>query len=166
MRESKSYGLSLARDLIRVEVAGVMYAFEIARIREILNPLLLIELPREHQFVLGVSDYRDEVVAVVDLRLLFGLEPTPVSRRTKWIVVESNYGLVAVVVDAVHEVFSSARNERRQVPVLDDRQRARGITGAFQHDAGLVFLLDADRVAAPAVHVRPEEVVFLPSEAP
>ena len=47
MRESRAYGLALARDLIRVEVDSVMYALEIARIREIVNPLPLIELPRE-----------------------------------------------------------------------------------------------------------------------
>ncbi|NNE19703.1 MAG: hypothetical protein HKN10_14610, partial [Myxococcales bacterium] len=68
MSESRAYGLALTRDLIRVEVDSVMYALEITRIREIVNPLPLIELPREHAAVLGVADFREEVVAVVDLR--------------------------------------------------------------------------------------------------
>ena len=166
MRESRTYGLSLTRDLIRVEVDTVMYAVEIARIREIMNPLPLIELPRERPHVLGVSDYREEVVAVVDLRLLFGLPPQEATRRTKWIVLETNLRPVAVVVDAVHDVFSSENKEQREVPVLDDGHRARGIRSAYRYHDGLVFLLDADRLAEPTLDIRPGELPFLPSELP
>lgn len=166
MSRSRTYGLSLERDLIRVEVDRVMYAIEISRIREIVNPLAIIELPRERDFVLGVAEYRDEVVAVVDLRSLFGLAPSDEDRRTKWIILESGQGLVAVVVDGVRDVFASSGNQRRQVPVLDQHQVERGIQSAFQHDDGLVFLLDAERIAEPAFDVRQDEIVYLPSEAP
>lgn len=166
MSESRASGLSLARDLIRVEVDTVMYALEIASIREIVNPLPLIELPRERAFVVGVSDYRDQVVAVVDLRRLFGLSPQDPTRRTKWIILESSFRLVGIVVDAVHDVFSSENQEQREVPALDDRHHSRGIRSAYRHHDELVFLLDADRLAEPALDLRPEEMSFLPSELP
>ena len=166
MSRSRTHGLSLERDLIRVDVDSVMYALEISRIREIVNPLAIIELPRERDFVLGVAEYRDEVVAVVDLRSLFGLARADEDRRTKWIILQSSQGLVAIVVDGVRDVFASSGNQRRQVPVLDEQQVKRGIHSAFQHDDGLVFLLDADRVAEPAIDIRPDDIVYLPSEAP
>ena len=166
MSKSRTYGLTLARDLIRVEVDSVMYAFEIARIREIVNPLPLIELPREHEAVLGVSDYREEVVAVVDLRRVFGLAPQEPTRRTKWLILETRRGLAAVVVDAVHDVISSENNRPRHVPVLDERHLKRGIKSAYRYYERLVFLLDADRVAQPAFEIAPVEIPFLPSEAP
>jgi purine-binding chemotaxis protein CheW len=143
-----------------------MYAIEVARIREIVNPLPLIELPRERPFVIGVSDYREQVVTVVDLRLLFGLSEQETSRRTKWIILETAGKLVGVVVDAVLDVFSSAEDEEREVPVLDERHRRRGISSAFRHHDQLVFLLDADRLVEPAVEIAPSEMPFLPSEAP
>jgi len=164
--ESRTYGLALARDLIRVEVDSVMYALEIARIREIVNPLPLIALPREHAAVLGVSDYREEVVAVVDLRRVFGLAPQEPTRRTKWLILETRRGPVAVVVDAVHDVFSSENNRQRHVPMLDERHLERGIKSAYRYDEQLVFLLDADRVAQPAFEIAPDEIPFLPSETP
>lgn len=166
MSRSRTHGLSLERDLIRVDVDTVMYALEISRIREIVNPLELIELPRELDFLLGVAEYREEIVAVVDLRRLFGLPPVEASRRIKWIILESTQGPVAIVVDAVRDVFASSSNQRRQVPVLDPRQIQRGIQSAFQLDDGLVFLLDADRVAEPALAIRSDEIVYRPSEAP
>ena len=165
MSGGRAYSATLAKDLIRVEVDNVLYALEVARIREIVNPLPLIELPRETPFVLGVSDYREQVVAVVDLRRLFGLPAREASRRTKWIIVEAAGMLVGVVVDAVLDVFSSAEHPPREVPVLDERHRARGITSAYHHDERLVFLLDAERLVEPASQIEPAEMPSLPSEA-
>jgi purine-binding chemotaxis protein CheW len=162
----RAYSATLAKDLIRVEVDTVLYALEVARIREIVNPLPLIDLPRERPFVLGVSDYREQVVAVVDLRRLFGLPAQETSRRTKWIILETGATLVGVVVDAVLDVFSSAENEQREVPVLDDRHRVRGITSAYRHEDSLVFLLDPERLVEPAMQIDPEEIRSLPSEMP
>ncbi len=166
MSESKSYGLAVARDLLRVEVDSVMYALEIARIREIVNPLPLIDLPREHAAIVGVSDYREEVVAVVDLRRLFGLAPQEPTRRTKWLILETRRGLVGVVVDAVHDVFSSGNDPQRELPIMDERHLERGIKSAHRYDERLVFLLDADRVAQPGFEIRPGEMPFLSSETP
>lgn len=166
MSGGRAYSTALAKDLIQVEVDTVLYALEVARIREIVNPLPLIELPRERPFIVGVSDYREQVVAIVDLRRLFGLPAKQASRRTKWIILEAGGMLVGVVVDAVLDVFSSAEGQEREVPVLDDRHRGRGITSAYRHDDRLVFLLDAERLVQPATEIRPEEMPSLPSGAP
>jgi purine-binding chemotaxis protein CheW len=164
--EGRAYSATLAKDLIRVEVGPVLYALEVASIREIVNPLPIIELPRERPFVLGVADYREEVVAVVDLRCRFGLPAQDASRRTKWIILETSGMLVGVVVDAVLDVFSSAENAQRDVPVLDERHRGRGIISAYRHHDRLVFLLDAARLVEPAMDIHPGELPSLPSEAP
>jgi purine-binding chemotaxis protein CheW len=165
VKGGRAYSAALAKDLIRVEVDTVMYALEVARIREIVNPLPLIELPRERSFVLGVSDYREQVVIVVDLRRLFGLPAQEPTRRTKWIVFETAGRLVGVVVDAVLDVFSSAENQQREVPLLDEPHRQRGITSAYRHRDQLVFLLDADRLVEPAMEIASVDMPFLPSEA-
>ncbi len=166
MSGGRAYSATLAKDLIQVEVDTVLYAIEVARIREIVNPLPLIELPRERAFVLGVSDYREQVVVVVDLRRLFGLPAQQANRRTKWVIIETAGTLVGVVVDAVLDVFSSAEGQQREVPVLDDPHRGRGITSAYRHGDRLVFLLDAERLVEPATEIGPEEMPSLPSEAP
>ena len=166
MSGGRAYSATRAKDLIRVEVDTVLYALEVARIREIVNPLPLIELPRERPFVLGVADYREQVVAVVDLRRLFGRPAQEARRLTKWIILETAGMLVAVVVDAVLDVFSSAEHQQREVPVLDERHRGRGITSAYHHDEQLVFLLDPERLVQPAMEIHPGEMPSLPSEAP
>lgn len=165
MSGGRAYSATLAKDLVRIEVDGVSYALEVARIREIVNPLPVIELPRERRFVLGVSDYREDVVPIVDLRRFFGLSPEEPSRRTKWIILEGGGRLVGVVVDAVLDVFASAENRQRDVPVLDERHRERGIVSAYRHEEQLVFLLDADRLAEPAMEIPSRELSLFPPEA-
>ncbi len=164
MSSSRAYSGTLAKDLIRVEVGSVFYALEVSRIQEIVNPLSLVDLPRERDFVLGVAEYREEVVAVVDLRALFGLPRQLPTRRTKWVILESSNRLVAVVVDAVLDVFSSTEHRQREVPVLDERHHERGIISACRHEKGLVFLLDADRLAEPALQIGRGQLSLLQSE--
>ncbi|HSN83196.1 MAG TPA: chemotaxis protein CheW [Polyangiales bacterium] len=166
MRGGRAYAATLAKDLVWVEVGTVSYAIEVARVREILKPQSVIELPRRRDFVLGVAEYRDEVVPVVDLRSLFGLAPRPNGRRTKWVILEASAGKVAIVVDAVLDVFSSAENPQRAVPVLDASHRERGIKSAYRHGDRLVFLLDANQLAEPAADVPRDEPSLLPSESP
>lgn len=166
MAVGRAYSATLAKDLVRVEVDGVSYGLEVARIREIVNPLPIIELPRERSFVLGVADYREDVVPVVDLRGLFGRPPEAPSRRTKWIILDAGERLVGVVVDAVLDVFSSEVHRERQVPVLDERHLERGITAAYRHDESLVFLLDASRLVEPAMRIPAEDLSYLPPGTP
>ena len=166
MGVGRAYSATLAKDLVRVEVDGVSYGLEVARIREIVNPLPIIELPRERSFVLGVADYREDVVPIVDLRGFFGLPPAAPSRRTKWIILDAGERLVGVVVDAVLDVFSSEVHRERHVPVLDGRHLERGITTAYRHDDSLVFLLDAARLIEPAMRIPAEDLSYLPPGAP
>ncbi|MEM7135517.1 MAG: chemotaxis protein CheW [Myxococcota bacterium] len=166
MSGGRAYSGTLAKDLIRVEVGPVLYALRVSQIREIVNPLPIVELPHEREFILGVADYREEVAVVVDLRSLFGLPKQEASRRTKWIIIESAQRLVGVVVDAVLDVFSSAAHLERSVPVLDERHVQRGVAGAYKHDNQLVFLLDVERLAEPAMQVDHDDISLLPSRAP
>lgn len=77
-----------SKDLVGFLVGEVMYAVRIDVVREIVNPLAIVDLPRAPATVKGVADYRGDVVPVVDLRERFGLPSVPRSRKTKWIVLD------------------------------------------------------------------------------
>jgi purine-binding chemotaxis protein CheW len=95
--------------------------------------------------VTGVADYRGEVVPVIDLRVRFGLEEQEATRRTKWIVVDVDGRFVALVVDAVTEVFGTGGQDLRPVPSLGGGDDVRGITGVTNHSGNLTFVLDTRR---------------------
>jgi len=149
-----------SKDLVGFLVGDVMYAVRIEVVREIVNPLPVVDLPRAPVTVKGVADYRGDVVPVIDLRDRFGLEqPATRSRRTKWIVLDtgprrpgvasSPSGIAgaaryaALVVDSVTEVFGLAGGELRPAPPLGVGDDARGIEGVTTLGSRLVFVLDA-----------------------
>lgn len=145
-----------SKDLVGFLVGEVMYAVRIEVVREIVNPLSVVDLPRAPKSVKGVADYRGEVVPVIDLRERFGLPQVPRSRKTKWIVLDvggdraapakaapPGARYAALVVDSVTEVFGLAGGELRPAPPLGAGDEMRGIEGVTTLGTRLVFVLDA-----------------------
>lgn len=158
-----------SKNLVGFLVGDVMYAVRIEMVREIVNPLEVVALPRAPKSVLGVAHYRKIVVPVIDLRQRFALPPSPMSRKTKWIVLDviapastASSGPVslvagryaALVVDAVTEVFGYGEGGIRPAPPLGQGDDVRGIEGVTTFGVGerqkLVFVLDARAFSALA----------------
>lgn len=134
-----------SKNLVECIVGEARYGVTIAAVREIVNPLPTVELPSAPAWVVGVADYRDEVVPVMDLRIRFGLASAEVTPRTKWIVVRRGAMSFALVVDAVTEVFRSG--DVRPTPAVADGADVRSLEGVTTHGESLVFILDVARLA-------------------
>jgi purine-binding chemotaxis protein CheW len=133
------------KSLVGFLVGEVHYALDIARVREIVNPLDLTPLPHTPAEVIGVADHRGEVVPVIDLRARFGLPRVVQRRSTKWILVGSGTTTVGLVVDGVTEVFGTGGDELRPTPEVGGNRDVRGISGVATHGGRLTFVLDCER---------------------
>jgi purine-binding chemotaxis protein CheW len=133
------------KNLVGLLLGGVHYAVDIARVREIVNPLDVTPLPHTPLEVAGVADHRGTVVPVIDLRVRFGLEPQEGGRSTKWILLNAGGDRsVGIIVDAVTEVFGTGEGIRPTPDVGGNRER-RGILGVVNHNGKLTFVLDISR---------------------
>ena len=137
-----------SKNLVGFLVGPVQYGVDIQRVQEIINPLPVVSLPDAPRGIVGVADYRGDVVPVLDLRQRFRLERQEPTRRTKWIVVRVDDRLVGWVVDAVTDVFGTASEDQRAVPNIGGHEAGMGISAVFAYASGLVFVLDVFRVAA------------------
>lgn len=148
------------RQLVLFGVGAVVYGLPIERVREVVNPLEIIELPHAPGAVIGVTDHRGEVVPVIDLRTRFGLPPAEdadARRRRKWIMVDigepTNPRPIAAVVDTVLNVHL-AREPLRPAPPLGGGEDTRGILGVIGRtrvesgEGALIFVLDLVRLRA------------------
>ena len=151
------------KNLVGFCVGDVNYAVPIACVKEVSNPLDVVALPHAPPGICGVSDYRGHVVPLVDLRLRFNLERQATTRRTKWVILELEGRLLALIVDRVSEVFGTGGAEVRPSPFLGGGEDVRGIAGVTSFNGELVFVLDTgklreltDAVALP--HALPHAV--------
>jgi purine-binding chemotaxis protein CheW len=135
-----------SKNLVGFVVGDVHYAVPIARVKEISNPMTLVALPHVPLALVGVADYRGEVVPVVDLRTRFGLSSAKPTRKTKWVIVDVAGRLVALVVDAVTEVFGTGGADLRPAPSLGGGDDERGIAGVAGRGGTMVFVLDTLRL--------------------
>ncbi len=154
------------KNLVGFLVGDVAYAVRIEAVREIVNPLDVVELPRAPIAVRGVASFRGDVVPVVDLRTRFALGPSESTRKNKWIVIDvaakpklvahepappkvaGRY--VALVVDSVTEVFGTGGEAIRPAPSLGSGDDLRGIEGVASYEGNLVFVLDVRAFGALA----------------
>jgi purine-binding chemotaxis protein CheW len=150
-----------SKDFVGFIIGDVEYAVRIHDVREIANPLPIAGLPHAPREVVGIADFRGELVPVIDLRVRFLANSVEVSRRTKWIIVNvlgtrSSGGqaarhqerLVALVVDMVTDVFGMGGTELRPPPSLGSGDVERGICGVTSRGRGLVFVIDTTRFRA------------------
>lgn len=146
-----------AKNLVSFLVGDVRYAVDIAKVREIVNPLPMVALPHAPPEVVGVADHRGQVLPVVDLRVRFGLVISEHTRRTKWIIVRvpERSSAVALVVDVVTEVFGAGREDQRSVPEIGSGTSRRGIANVYAYDGGLVFVVDTAIVTSAARDLDP-----------
>jgi purine-binding chemotaxis protein CheW len=135
-----------SKSLVGCIVGDVHYAVPIARVKEIANALEIVPLPHVPSEIVGVADYRGEVVPVIDLRTRFGLPPADRTRKSKWIVVDVAGRPAALVVDSVTDVFGTGGADLRPTPMLGGGDDLRGITGVTNHGGALCFVLDTGRL--------------------
>lgn len=100
--------LGRRKDLVALQIGGTGYFIPIDVVRELLRPRETVAVAGGGGEVLGVADYRDEVLPVVDLRLVLKVA-SPESRESMWIVVDHGPGPVALVVDKVVAVIAGDR---------------------------------------------------------
>lgn len=126
--------------LVRFRVASVDYAVEVRSVREVLAPLPCVPMPGAPPAVLGVAQYRGDVVPVVDARARFGATEAPPASRPKWLVVDVGAHDVALVADAVLDVFV-APQQSAGAPERS-REAPGDVRAVAHHREGIVFVLD------------------------
>jgi purine-binding chemotaxis protein CheW len=154
------------KNLVGFTIADVNYAVPIKAVREIINPLPVVALPHAPTAVVGVADYRGEVVPLVDMRRRLGLVEIEPSRKTKWIVLEAERGVVAIIVDGVTDVFGSQDRDVKPPPEVGGDTMRRGIEGVVSSELGMVFVVSVSALMDSTREARAKALSLAPSRPP
>ncbi len=139
--------------MVAFGVGGGEYAIDIMRIKEIINPLPVVAMPKAPPFIEGVIELRGAILPVIDARKRFDLAPTATSRSTKFLIVGIDIGevriMVALIVDRVSEPLRIGKSEVKPAPQLSVAERAY-FTGVVQHQGKMLMVLDVDALLSSA----------------
>ncbi|HBI14169.1 MAG TPA: chemotaxis protein CheW [Desulfobulbaceae bacterium] len=127
-----------------------LLAFEVARVREVLDLCPITRVPRTPEYMRGVINLRGSVIPVLDLRLKFGLPKTATTIDARIVVIEIHYEgemvLVGILTDSVHDVIEIDSEHINSSPQMGARWRTEYVSGIGKFNDQFILLLDLDRV--------------------
>jgi purine-binding chemotaxis protein CheW len=127
-----------------------VFAFDIAKVREVLDFTDVTRVPQTPEFMRGVINLRGNVVPVVDMRLKFGMTATPKTVNTCVIIVEVTVDdealILGAMADSVQEVLDLDQDQIEPAPRIGSRLNTEFICGMGKHGEEFIIILDIDRV--------------------
>lgn len=120
----------------------------INQVEEINHHLDLTPVPHAPQCVRGVMNLRGDVVTVIDLRIVLGLEPTTITRQTCNVVVRSGGEQIGIMVDRVGDVVRTHLAGIEPPPANVVGSDTRFFRGVCKLPDALLLVLDSEQVLA------------------
>jgi purine-binding chemotaxis protein CheW len=134
-------------ELLAFTLAGELYGVPLGKIREILNPPPITEVPRAPADVVGVCSVRGLLVTVVDLRRRLSLEQRPPTRRTRILLTQAESGeTVGLMVDDVQQVIRMAESELELASSVLGGDVSEHVVGIGRPEGMEVIMLDLSAV--------------------
>lgn len=135
-----------AEEFLLLTLSGEVYAYPVAHALEILEVPPIVPVPGVPLAVLGVINFRGQILSVTTLHGLLGLaagEPGPGSR----VIVTKDLPLITgILADSVERIAEVAAEDIRPLPVTIGDDKARLLAGQVYVDNRVVFLLDMEQV--------------------
>jgi purine-binding chemotaxis protein CheW len=135
--------------MVAFNVGDGEYAIDIMRIKEIINPLTVTQVPKAPAFIEGVVELRGAILPVVDLRKRFDLVATEPTRATKYLIVAIDVAgrrmIVGLIVDGVSEPLRVPKSDLRPAPPLTQGATPY-FSGMVQHVGRILMVLDLDAI--------------------
>lgn len=126
------------------------YGFPILEVDGIIGMTTITPIPQTPVFAKGVINLRGQIIPIIDLGLILGMEEVNYNEQTCIIIVKIEVNnlekLIGFIVDTVSEVFDIPLSEIATPPSYGDEQDNKFITGIGKVKDKLVMLLDLKEI--------------------
>lgn len=134
------------RELVIFRVADLVCALDIERAQEIKGQLKIIEVPETQLSVRGVANLRGQVITVIDLRIVFGIEPRDIDEESRIVVVRHEGSVVGLLVDHVDDIVPAHNDELEPPPANVSGVRGEFFDAVYKRPEDLACLLNVPRI--------------------
>ena len=133
-------------ELIIFVVENLVCALDIAHAQEIKGQLDIIEVPEAAMNVRGVANLRGQVITVIDLRIVFGIEPKAVDKESRIVVARTEQGVVGLLVDFVDDIVTADRAELQPPPANVSGVRGEFFEAVYRREQDLACVINVDKI--------------------
>jgi purine-binding chemotaxis protein CheW len=140
---------SITNSYLTLKIGEEVFGVNVAKVMEIREYQPPKPLPQTFPFVLGVVEYRDEIIPLIDTAIKFGMAPITIEPSSCIVILQlisdslgKTYRM-AVLVDSVADVLEC---DDAQMKGINDDYKPNYIISTYSADDKLVFILNADLV--------------------
>lgn len=130
------------------QVGDLLLGIDIRQVQEINRNLQITPVPHAPAAVCGVINLRGEVVTVIDLRTVLGLEKLEFSRSTRNVILKHAGEQIGLLVDSVAEVVTCQADDTDSLPENLSGRESVCFSGVYKLPHGLLVLLNVAEILA------------------
>ncbi len=128
------------------------FAVHVTKVLEVLEKQQITRVPQTPVHILGIINFRGEILPVIDTRQKFNL-PAIQEDDKHFVIVydlsnDSRKLIVAATADAVKDVIEISQADIKPVPEMGIGYDSRYISGVIRLNDSFIMLLDIDKVFA------------------
>ena len=132
-------------EIVEFEVGHNKFGINVIKVKEIIQPIPVTFIPHAHPHVEGIVQLRGEVLPVVNMLKVLGIQNTAFSEQQKYIVAEFNKQKVVFHVDNVTQIHRISWDEIEK-PSDMYQGGASQVIGVIKQNDTMILLLDFEKI--------------------
>lgn len=134
------------KEIVAFFLSGKEYGIEVEKMQGIENYRDMLLPPDRPEYVMGFVVIRGEKIPVVDIKKCLLLPPAERTVETKYIVMRTSYGKLALVSDGLGGIFKVDGANAQNFPPLAQAKRADYMDFVARCGTDLVLVLSPDKL--------------------
>ena len=127
------------------------FAVNVTKVLEVLQFQNITHVPKAPEHILGILNFRGEILPVVNTKLKFNLKDEGESEGNRIIIVfeidhEGTKVLIAATADTVKDVIEVSETEIKPVPEMGIRYNSNYLSGAIRRNNEFILLLNIEKI--------------------
>ncbi|MED3574447.1 chemotaxis protein [Cytobacillus praedii] len=139
-------------EIVEFGIGKNKFGINVIKVKEIINPVSIIQVPHAHKNVEGIIELRGEVLPVVDVANALGFPPSENPEQDKFIVAEFNKQKIVFHVHSVTQIHRISWGQIEKPSEMYQGPDSQ-IIGVIKLNGEMILLLDFEKIV---VEINPE----------
>ncbi|MGN4126447.1 chemotaxis protein [Lysinibacillus sphaericus] len=146
-------------EIVEFEVANNKFGINVIKVKEIIQPIQVTFIPHAHPHVEGIIQLRGEVLPVVDMLRVLGIQNAVRNPQQKYIVAEFNKQRVVFHVDNVTQIHRISWDQIEKPSDMYQGGTSQ-VIGVIKQNEQMILLLDFEKIM---VDINPDSGISVES---
>ena len=138
--------IDIAHEYVTFYVNNILMGVDIQSVQEINRFMQFTDVPRSSDFVKGVINLRGQVITVLDIKVILGLEQGVQDDNSRNLILNTNSETIGLLIDNVSDVVSAKKSEIDNTPANVGSGNERFFQGIYKMSDKLLVILDVNEL--------------------